>query len=394
MAESKENMMKDQVENKVPEPDCGGKKKEKPQKIRKKSSVLRRILLAVFCFLLLFSMGAYCSLMLYWEKNPVSGTVIKYVQKLFLRYDLKLETGKVNTIFPAGIKVSSFTLVPLEKYTFPEISAENLTLTFSLRKLLSGVSFPLHLQMNDGKLLFPLFPESGGEGAEDVIIIQSFFLDVEGDNGVIRIKKFCGSSQAGDFELSGTVNNFLHIVASDLGDSFNEFLWHDRSAAKGKFYSSRMKSIPENLRMYLSLCAGFLRNPERAGSPVTFLRRNGSSQRPFLKADLYMDLHDFHKCSGNFLFSLPAFTLGGHTGIEKSVLEYTLKNSVLALKRTRLLLASGGELFLEGKYDESAGNISGKLSGKCPFDEIMHFLPGEAVKKLSAVAGEKSVNEW
>lgn len=384
--------MTEKVEKTVLKQEPCGKKMEKEQKKRKKSSIFHRVFLAVFCVFILLLTGTYCSLMLYWEKNPVHGTVIKYVQKLFLQYDLKLETGKVNTVFPAGIRVKAFSLVPLKKYTFPEIASDDLTLSFSFGKLFRGVTLPLHLQMKNGKLLFPLFPESGGEGAEDVIIIQSFFLDVEGEKGLIMVNKFCGSSQAGDFDFSGTVNNFLHVIASDLGDRFNEFLWHEKTAAaKGQFYSSWMNSIPGDFRMYLSYFAGILRNPERAGEWITFPGKNHAQQRPFLKADLHIDLYDFHKCSGKFFFSLPGFTLADHVRIEKCVLEYTLENSVFALKKTRLHPASGGELFLEGKYDENTGNVSGKLSGKSSFEMILPLLPREAVKRLSAFTGEKQM---
>ncbi len=385
----KKDILKEDIQKK----DAG--KKVKKRKVGIKRILFRRVLPALFCSLILLFSVSYCSLMLYWEKNPVPDTVIKYVQKLFLRYDLKLETGKVNTVFPAGIRVNAFSLAPLEKYTFPEIASDDLILSFSFGKLFRGVTLPLHLQMNNGNLLFPLFPESGREGAEDVLILKSFFLDVEGEKGLVRIKKFCGSSHAGNFDLSGTVNNFLHVVASDLGDRFNALLWHERRLPpEGRFFSSRMKSIPEDLRMYLSLCAGYLRHPESSGKWITFSRKSGLPERPFLKANLHMDLHDFSKCSGNFLFSLPGFTLADRVSIEKCVLEYTLKNSVFALKKNKFQLASGGEFFLEGKYDENTRKASGKLSGKCPFEVIQHFLPREAVNKLSLFMGEKQMRKW
>ena len=134
----KKDILKEDIQKK----DAG--KKVKKRKVGIKRILFRRVLPALFCSLILLFSVSYCSLMLYWEKNPVPDTVIKYVQKLFLRYDLKLETGKVNTVFPAGIRVNAFSLAPLEKYTFPEIASDDLILSFSFGKLFRFCNFLYH----------------------------------------------------------------------------------------------------------------------------------------------------------------------------------------------------------------------------------------------------------
>ena len=339
--------------------------------------MLLSCLWGVLLFFLLL-VAVYCGLVLYWEKHGVPEKVLGAVERSFLAFDLKVKLGKTKALFPFGFETEDFSLAPVFPGTFPEVHAGRLRAEYSAKKLLRGVLFPFRLKLKKGRAVLPLFPElPGNEGAEDVIELTSFSLDVRWEKGLLRVTDFQGEGRGGRFAFHGTVNNFLHSVAASFGHTLTEFLWEKEPHEKENLYVTWMRTIPSDLRGHLAVFSRALRQEEGTGNVLPFTWKT-AGDKVFLKAAFRADLYDFKACRMTAALFLPESRIGNVFTLKKHVRFFRLADGILEGKNSVVEL--GGKekecsFSWEGAYDTERKLFRGKTQGKLPVSKLLPFLP-------------------
>lgn len=348
----------------------------------------------VFIFLLLI---LFFSCILYWEKYDVPVSILVCARNTLLEKDWKMNVKRVRTVFPFTVEAEGFSLVPVNRYDLPRIKAEKVRFTVALSDLFSGIFFPIRFRMENAEASLPLFPSlKGMEGAEDRIELKDFSMEIQGEKGKIRLKKLKGECCGCIFEFSGTVNNFLHSLASKTGHVLIRNLWEKELYEKssGSLYHQWVESCPEEIRMYLAAFSRILREKGDSNADILSFPWRMSKEKPSLKASFHIDLYDFSSCEASAFLILPESTAGSENlHLKKTELFFTLSQGVLEQKRAKIDLEKESFIAWEGRYDEKKKTLSANVEGKCSLQKILPFLPGNEKVMLEKYLGNNVEKE-
>ena len=249
----------------------------------------------------------------------------------------------------------------------PQFRASRVQLKISPMCFFRG-ELPFAIRVAGATAALPLFPESGAEGALDRLLISNVDASISGAPGRLRVNRASGSLNGIRFTMRGTVRNLLYYSGTKWLDSFHsepEKTAERKPAAQlsappANPYAEFVREIPLPMRRKALRALHEIYSREFSGAPECSL-------------EFDLDVMDFNQSSARAEFTLPPFRCNG-VPIHALREEASLKNGIFSLDRISVELGQDSFITANGTYDASYSAATGRVRGRCRFDDLIRLL--------------------
>ncbi len=396
-----------------------------PPRRRKRFRFRRLILVPAVIALLFFSAD------LYLEYCGLPQALLDLVsQKLASSCGIHFHAGGMKAGIFGGIRLENIRVEGENTFSCPVLSAEQLQIRFLPGKLTQKTLLPFRLLLSNGRLDIPVFPESGREGAADILTLSHLHADISGEPGLLKVNHFEGRIFDFRFRGQGTFDNLLHAVGARGGGVIQKALSGGSPAAAGKrinaqppgsaedhssFPTDDKKSPPGENPSFpappaISAAADVKEEEEetmllpRAMNPVPRILRpltriplkirrqlifflDRLKHEPFdlppsADIDFSIDLNHFVKNRLEARLHLPAFQYG-HLRIGALDEQLTLENGKVRFDRLHLDLGEDEQVSGSGVYDPAGNTLSATVSGICSPEKLLLFTDARTRESIT-----------
>lgn len=266
----------------------------------------------------------------------------------------------------------------------PEFAASRVQIEFLPLRIFQGVFLPFAIRIEEGTAAFPLFPESGEEGAYDRLVISGVNASLSGAPGIIEVIRADGMLNGIRFTMRGTMDNLLHYSGAKWVDGLRESLERGNeqsedatepesdvpAAAPESEYDSFMRSVPLALR-------------RKVLYTLQRVYEKQFREEPSCHVEFHLDITDFAKSTAKASFDIPAFRYGG-LQIESIREETSLRDGIIRLDQVRIELGDGNFIVADGTYDGTGNAATGQVRGRCRIADLILFLDASLQEEIGA----------
>ncbi len=385
-----------------------------PRKRRRKRFSLRRGLLlflsgAVFFFL---SADAYL------ECVGVPQIFLDRISRaLAPSCGIHFHAEEMKAGFFGGIRLENIRVEGENTFSYPVLAAEQLQIRFLPGKLTQKTLLPFRLLISNGRLDLPIFPESGREGAADILSLSHLHADISGEPGLLKVNRLEGRIFDFRFRGKGTFDNLLHAVGARGGGIIQKALSGGSSSPENRdnaqqnsaeddssFLAGDKKSPGENAFPEPAIAATedgkkgkeeeetillhcgrnpvplilrpLTRIPLKIRRQLIFfldrLKHEPFDLPPSADIDFSIDLNHFMKNRLEARLRLPAFQYV-HLRIGALDEQLTLENGQVRFDRLHLDLGEDEQVSGSGVYDPAGNTLSATVSGICSPEKLLLF---------------------
>ena len=334
--------------------------------------------------LLVLALAALLALDWRLETHGLPDFAIERLKSRLAAKGIAFSASSVKVGFWRGARIDDVTIETGSKFECPYMTARRIRATLSPARLIKGNFMPFAFEVENGRLSIPVFPESGEEGVADCISISDFNGMVKFSHGRIYIDNASGLLQNFEFNLSGTIDNFLSAAGAK-----GSAVLHDKLSAPSSSprQASDVSAEQSQATPSLSSMAFASKAPmqlrRRVMRTLDRLRSERFSSNPKCEIAFALDLADFRRSQVKAITSIPAFNYG-HLRIGSMRQELSLKDGILALKNIRMELGRGEYIEASGTCDAFANTLSGEISGLCEASKLMLFLDEPTRRRLES----------
>ena len=346
------------------------------EKLKRLKKILFRLFLTVILLLLVL-----CGTILYILSDKGS----TWLREGLKKYDVYAQWQNSSWHFPFHFTLEDFSLHTRNIYDFPSFHAERLKISFLPGRIFRGVFFPVTLQVANGRLLIPVFPEKNSDkkpAEEELLKVTDLQLDLKGIPGEVKVNNFSGRIGKGEFILSGTIDNFLHAAGAAFFGALQDSLLQDPAKEKRKDIKSLVKGL---FSFQLSLDT----REDLLGLLQELRKENGSL--PFLlHSKFHLDCNHSFRNRMEGVFSMEGFQwrkvrfLPFHE-------TFILSGGIFELNKFTVRTPNGDSLTFSGRYNGKKDLVSGRFSGSSTpllWKKLIPPLLPEIVKKLPLSYGD------
>lgn len=339
----------------------------------------RKLLVFLFCVLFAF-VATLLSVNFYFENYGVPIFLREKIKAVLAEEDILFDSRTFRVGIFKGAVLEDLHIRGPNKYEYPELYAEKFLIRFAPSEIFKGTFVPLNFEIVKGSLDIPLFPESGIEGAGDIISIRDFNADMGGAPGLIVVHKAEGKIQEMEFSVSGTIDNLLHAAGAHGGEVLRDRLMEKNDGKNASPVNSRqtvLKSIQSAFSTKIPV--SMRRNFVFAFSSVC---RETFSSPPRCTASFAIDIKDFKRTVVDAEIELPGFNYG-HLSVGSLKQGLQLRDGIFSFNGFIVELGDDEYIKADGRYDGQTGGASGEIKGVCSAEKIMLFLDEETRRSVT-----------
>lgn len=332
---------------------------------------LVRYPLLFLILLLLILLGLFLGTNLYIDHYGVPDPLIRMVSDRLATHGIFFQIKQICGGFQKGLRLSGVRIYGENPYEYPTLTADELQIIFQPAKLFKRTFIPFKFILKNGTLSLPAFPESGKEGAADVIPITQLNAIVEGNPGLLSVERFDGKIFDFTFRGSGTFDNLLHSVGVRGGHFLSRFFsdgtlpeipGDSRMVAKHGYYYAIVQMIPRKIRCEGMLLLEQLRTDTQPDS------KTGHVELLFS-----VDMNDYRKTLLLSNLFIPAFHYG-NLSVQSFTETIALDQGELTIDSFRFALDGDEYVSGNGKFNPEHDTISAELKGNCNPEKLLLFL--------------------
>ena len=269
----------------------------------------------------------------------------------------------------------------------PQFRASRVQLRISPVRFFRG-ELPFVMRVAGATAALPLFPESGAEGSLDRLLISNVDASLSGAPGRIRINRASGSLNGIRFAMHGTVRNLLYYSSAKWLDSFHSEPEKTEERKPAAAPAAQLSAPPAN--PYVEFVRGIpLPMRRKALRTLHEIYSQEFSGAPACTLEFDLDIMDFNQSTARAEFTLPAFRYNG-IRIHSIHEEASLKNGIFSLDRISVKLGKDSFIDANGTYDASYSAATGRVRGRCRFDDLVRLLGAPAQNSALSSLGVRA----